>query len=586
MPTINLISGYDDLSPVNKEIWSIYNSGSASSLTDFRYFFTVFAKNEPFGSNLFTRLQTYKLPPRPDNGNAEYSPHRIIKSLFAYDIDPCGTGWMTASDGLVQFKLGYGFEYNPNATYSFTSNTGGFMTLGTLFNTSAFQVGDIIFVEKDNKQVNISYDGTCSVTSLPLGAALVTDKPFGITTSIVESGRITNLTRRVGTSSNGLAYNGTRQYLERTVDFTDVFLITCSTTESHFLTNYDTDIQPKGIFLSTATPSTGECETLSMILGTTSGFYFAVDRFTSLSATPSTDYFTLSNTNTYQRMDFGVGTQNLLELTNDGNFFNNITYYDCYVTCATNVFITYVTNTSPISRRYTLTPAGTYNGTSYYTWTDPERTYFLWYDNLADGWVVSSTLGGGLQYLTSSLSGTNGQPPEGILGTGTVWFTGTTNLFVRWRLRPSQPNVTEKFRFKINTNCSAYETVRLMWLNRHGGWDYYSFTKDSKKTLEVQRTQYTKTLKWDYAVGDRGDTILAQKGKESYTINSDWVTEYEAEWFQELFSSPEVYHLSGTNKLPIVITDNTYTVQTYLRDQIFNIQVNYRYAYNVNLQNE
>jgi len=586
MPTINLISGYDDLSPVNKEIWSIYNSGSASTLTDFRYFFTVFAKNEPFGSNLFTRLQTYKLPPRPDNSNAEYSPHRIIKSLFAYDIDPCGTGWMTASDGLVQFKLGYGFEYNPNATYSFTFNTGGFMTLGTLFNSSAFQVGDIIFVEKDNKQINISYDGTCSVTSIPLGTSLVTDKPFGVTTSIVESGKITNLTRRVGTSSNGLAYNGTRQYLERTVNFTDTFLMTSTTSNAQFLTNYDTDIQNKSIYLNPGTFSGNECETLSMILGTTSGFLFAIDRFTAGSGlTPSTDYFTLSVANNYQRMEFGVGTSNLLELTNDPTWLDNTLHYDCYVTYAANIVVSYIIPANPILVTFTLLPAGTFNGKNYYTWSDFFNTYYIWFDNLADGWVVGSALGGGTSWLTSISTGSNNQPPEGILAV--QYFPTVTPLpFIRFNLRPAQPPISEKFRFKINNKCTQYERVRLMWLNRHGGWDYYTFTKDSKKTLEVQRTQYTKTLKWDYAVGDRGDTILAQKGKENYLINSDWVTEYEAEWMQELFSSPEVYHLSGTDKLPVVILDNTYTVQTYLRDQIFNIQVNYRYAYNVNLQNE
>lgn len=583
MPTMNLIQGYNFLSPVNKEIWSIYNSASASTLTDFRYFFTVFAKDEPFGANTFRRLQTYKLPPRPDDYNAEFSPHRIIRSLFAYDVDPCGIGWMTASDGLIQFNLGYGFEYNPNIRYTITANASGFMSLFVGGAVSEFNNGDIITIDKDNKQINISYDGTCSVTGNALGF-LTTNKPFGITTSIVESGTITNLLRRVGTSSTALAYNGTRQYLERTVNFTDTFLVTITGSNIQFLTNYDTDIQNKSIYLNPGTFSGNECETLSFITATTSGYLFAIDRFTAgTGLTPSTDFFTMSS-NDWQRFEFGVGTQNLLELTNDPNYLDDTLHYDCYITYAANVFIQYVTTDSVTSRRYSLQPVGTYYSLPYYQWTDPFRTYFLWYDVFTNLWYVSDTLGGGVIYLVSTSAGVNGQPPNGALGTGQ--WTSVTALFVRFRLAVSQPAITEKFRFKINKKCTQYERVRLCWLNRHGGWDYFTFNKDNKKTTEVQRTQYTKTLKWDYAVGDRGDTILSQKGKESYLLNSDWVTEYEAQWIEELFTSPEVYHISNGEKLPIIITDNTYVTQTYLRNQIFNIQVNYRYAYNINLQNE
>lgn len=585
MPTINLVQGYNLLNPVNKEIWSIYNSASASTLTDFRYFFTVYAKDEPFDTNSFRRLPTYKLPPRPDNYNAEFSPNRIIKSLFNYDVDPCGTGWMTASDGLIQFRLGYGFEYNPSVTYSITANSSGFMSLFVNTAVSEFNVGDIIYVEKDNKQINISYDGTCSVTSTALGFVR-TDKPFGITTSIIESGVITSLLRNVGTSSTALAYNGTRQYLERTVNFTETFLMTGTSTDAQFLTNYDTDIQNKSIYLNAGTFSGNECETLSMILATTSGYLFAIDRFTAGSGlTPSTDYFSMSVPNNYQRMEFGVGTSNLLELTNDPTWLNNTLHYDCYVTFASNIFVRYVIPANVVSVSFTLAPAGTFNGKNYYTWSDLFNTYYIWYDSLADGWVVGSALGGGTSWLLSPLVGSNNQPPEGSLGS--VYFpSGTPLPFSRFLLRPAQPGISEKFRFKINKKCTQYERVRLCWLNRHGGWDYFTFNKDNKKTVEVQRKQYTKTLKWDYAVGDRGDTILSQKGKESYLLNSDWVTEYEAQWIEELFTSPEVYHISNGEKLPIIVLDNSYTVQTYLRDQIFNIQINYSYAYNINLQNE
>ena len=79
------------------------------------------------------------------------------------------------------------------------------------------------------------------------------------------------------------------------------------------------------------------------------------------------------------------------------------------------------------------------------------------------------------------------------------------------------------------------------------------------------------------------------------TINSNWITEDDSIWLEELLTSPEVYVLGNTDtlggastgyKLPIIITDTTYEVKTAIRDRLFNLVVNFKYAYVTNLQNE
>lgn len=577
MATMNLTTGPYLLSPANNEIWFVYNSGS-SSLTDFRYFFTINAEVEPFSTNTKRALQTYKLPPRPVVGDAQYSPHRILKSLFTYDLNPFSTGWITASNALVEFNLGYGFEYNPNVTFSTIYNASGFMALTTLFSTPEFNVGDIITVSKENKQVNIEYDGTCSVVSKPLNAALVTDKPFGVTTSIVETGNIINLSRKVGTSSNYLAYNGTRQYLERTQNFTDTFLITATSTNYPlFLTDYRET--SKKIYLK-------EYETLSMILGTTSGYDFIIEMYNSSSTLISGTAIPISATNKYQRMDFGVGTQNILQLAgNSQSYFTNVDNYSCWVEWRDAIEIEYVALPSFKTEYETLYPVGTSNGRNYYVWTDIYRTYYLSWSSANSQWEINSALGGGNQWLVSATAGANNLPTVG--SRPTEWIDGQDAPLFTTFILDTGARVSEIKNYKIKTNCSVYEPVRICFLNREGGWDYFTFTKDTKKTTEIQRTQYTKQLAYNYNVGDRGDTIISQKAKETYLVNSDWITEPEAIWLEQLFTSPEVYHLTADGeKLPIIITDNTYQTQTYLRNQIFNIQINYRYSYNINLQSE
>jgi hypothetical protein len=149
--------------------------------------------------------------------------------------------------------------------------------------------------------------------------------------------------------------------------------------------------------------------------------------------------------------------------------------------------------------------------------------------------------------------------------------------------------------YKIDNQCSNYEKVRITFLNRAGGWDYFNFTLDSKRSVSVSRTEYEKVLAYNYSVGDRGKTLLAQKAEPKMTITSNWITEKESSWLEELITSPEVYVLGNTSnlgaasggyKLPIVVTDNSYEVKTYLRNQVFNLQLNFKYAYDLNLQNE
>ena len=164
-------------------------------------------------------------------------------------------------------------------------------------------------------------------------------------------------------------------------------------------------------------------------------------------------------------------------------------------------------------------------------------------------------------------------------------FSGVDNYSVVLKSY-TYSTISETKYYRIDDSCSIYDKVRLCFLNRQGGWDYFSFTQDSKKQVAIERTEYEKVLDWDYEIGDRGSTILSQKTEVTYTINSNWITEKECIFLEQLFTSPEVYIISGSNKYPIIILDKSYEVKTLLRNKIFNMIVNYKLAYNQNLQNE
>lgn len=587
--TMTITGTPSTLSPVNKEIWWVLNSGS-SSLPNFKYLVNVDSRMEPFNSTSFTRLGTYKLPPRPITGNAQYSPHRILKGTYVYDFEPFAVGWATVSNQLQQYRLSYGLQYDPGATYTATANVGGFMSILTLGNTAQFAIGDIITISKDNKQVNISYDGTCSVTDKPLNAALVTDKPFGLTTSIVESGIITSVVRQSGTTSVYETYNGTRQYLERTVDFGKIFQLPTDNSygPARFLTDWD--MPQKKIF-------TGEWETLSTILATQSGYRFWIETFDSSGNTLGLTSSLLSKSN-YRRQEIGVGTQNISLLVGTTSFFNNVDNYDVWVEYDNIINLTYKArfNVAPVGQKqfqyvYGLTAAGTYNSKPYYIVTPPANqgplggTFYIWFDSTDIEWEVSNALGGGNQFLTAPVD--NPTPPAGNFFAAFTWITGQdwTDGFGEFIIDYGS-RVSEIKTYKLLQNCKPYQPVRLMFVNREGGNDYFTFTLDTKRSVNIEKTLYTKILPYNYSVGMRGDTTISQRVKPQYVITSDWLDDKESIWLEQLLTSPEVYWLDGSNIIPIVITDTAYEVKTQLRNQTFNLTLTFELAHNINLQNE
>lgn len=154
----------------------------------------------------------------------------------------------------------------------------------------------------------------------------------------------------------------------------------------------------------------------------------------------------------------------------------------------------------------------------------------------------------------------------------------------------------------IVDNCSPYELVRLAWLNKYGGYDFFNFNMMSKMSSSINRTEYKKTLPYDYNVsnylGNRQNVYLNTVSQENYTINTDWVSESEYSLLQELVESPEVYIVNGLTYsgagniflvsvqplpnpqiTPIMITNTTYDRKKTINDYMFNMTITYKKAY-------
>ena len=158
-------------------------------------------------------------------------------------------------------------------------------------------------------------------------------------------------------------------------------------------------------------------------------------------------------------------------------------------------------------------------------------------------------------------------------------------------LNASDQNFGTKYTFNVNCpTLKGYEPIRLCWLNQWGTWDYYTFNMKSTKMISTKGSTYQQLEgSWNesaYRIDSfkGGKKAFRVNATEKISMNTDFVSEAESEWFEELINSPEVYILKGFQKdlniaslnisalnqyvTPVRITTSSYTKKTVANDKL------------------
>ena len=106
------------------------------------------------------------------------------------------------------------------------------------------------------------------------------------------------------------------------------------------------------------------------------------------------------------------------------------------------------------------------------------------------------------------------------------------------------------FNYIIDKECYEFEPLRVCWKNSLGGTDYFTFKQKNTWNSRVARETYRKNLKFDYKIGDRGETISNETIERFWSVTSDYLNDVEALFIQSMFESPEVYIMSRDVYVP------------------------------------
>jgi hypothetical protein len=202
---------------------------------------------------------------------------------------------------------------------------------------------------------------------------------------------------------------------------------------------------------------------------------------------------------------------------------------------------------------------------------DPNNVIrFLYVDGYSLDYVVANKVSGEFLYNVNfkNLFGLN--PIYRTIGTHTITLANNSNAPVKI------------ITIEIVAKCSKFDTIRLHWLNNLGGWDSYNFTKQSIKAMDIERKQFKKMQSINYSKSDRLKTNYNTTIIDKLQINSDWISDEMADWFQGLLTSPIVYLERGAdNFVSVNITNSEYLIQQYLNGRkIHNLQLDIEYSYN------
>ena len=153
---------------------------------------------------------------------------------------------------------------------------------------------------------------------------------------------------------------------------------------------------------------------------------------------------------------------------------------------------------------------------------------------------------------------------------------------------------SEGFTFWMDTECHRYDTHRLHWLNKLGGWDSLTFTLVSTNTSKVKTSDYQRERgQWDTAGTDwiytryHGEQMAFNKyATDQLVLNSDWIHESFQNWLvRDLYESPKVYlEIAVGQYEPVKVMNEDYTLRQRRVDGLIREVVNIERTYTYNSQ--
>jgi len=169
-----------------------------------------------------------------------------------------------------------------------------------------------------------------------------------------------------------------------------------------------------------------------------------------------------------------------------------------------------------------------------------------------------------------------------------VWFNNGTTL-------PIQDSV--KYRIYLDRRASISEH-ELLFLDRLGSWSSFSFQLRAYERGDVTREVYNRDVvgyinasdEWTYSTEDFGFNTFNTNVIKRMDLNTNWMTQEMATYFEELVTSPQVFIKSvsyacdddlvpsSSTYQPVIVENNAYEMLNQRNKNLMRHSISVRFA--------
>lgn len=146
------------------------------------------------------------------------------------------------------------------------------------------------------------------------------------------------------------------------------------------------------------------------------------------------------------------------------------------------------------------------------------------------------------------------------------------------------PPDSQTYTFNIDQRC-AINDYHLVFLDRMGSWGSFSFPLRSYETGTSTKQSFNKVVQgyvngteWTYDSFERGLTTYSSTVEKNLQLNTNWMSEEMAVYFQELITSPVVYFWDGGQYLACVVQETSFEVERQRNKNLIKKTVNVKLA--------
>ena len=153
------------------------------------------------------------------------------------------------------------------------------------------------------------------------------------------------------------------------------------------------------------------------------------------------------------------------------------------------------------------------------------------------------------------------------------------------------PQTALYYFIKQDGSCKGFKVRRLAFRNSLGCYDYFNFKKKSTQRVEVTRNNYSSIMgkfnasKWYYNNTMRGKKTRQVTAVLKETLNTDWITEQDANLLEKLIMSTDVYIVENADTeftQGVMITDSSFVRKTRANDKMIQYTIQIEYANPIN----